>query len=166
MKRRQPDAPATPTIAEFSWDISRFRNAVLNPAGAFQNKPAFKEKLVRTKAGDIELRAEEPRLKLEVLFRKDHGFLPCRMAAAGPMDEKVVQEEICDWKRHNEGWFPQRLIRTFRPKNRPGDRAVPPYRCTLELTDVKLDVTPDDSEFTQAALELAAGARILDRRPK
>jgi len=149
-----------PQLAGFPWDVTKLHSSLVDLNRVLKNVSADKIQVILSPEGDYV--GQFPSggnsfVKFEC--PRKYGFNVGRTSIYGSSSAKPVQEFIATWKKDGDVWYVDTFSEEF-------DSSTRQERSEMHYNKFTANAKVSPELFTMAALEMPAGSRILDHRPK
>jgi hypothetical protein len=151
---------ALPRGSGFIWDVTKLPAYLMDFDTLIEAKHIDGIKLSKNQAGDI-LGEYSLSKRVRATFRcpKQFDFNIAEIKAWNEGTSSPAQENYATWRKSGDLWFVSSMSESLSYPEGNG------RRDEFEYKDFVPNAAIDDSVFTIAALNLPAGARIIDHRP-
>jgi len=156
----QGQSKVRPQSAGFPWDVSKLHSSLVDLSQVLKKRSGEDIEVRLSPEGDYV--GQFPLgAKSVVKFEcpRKYGFKVARTSIFGPSTAKPVHEFIATWKKDGDVWY----IDTFLEES---DNTKRQERSEMHYHKFTANPKVPPELFTMAALEMPAGSRVLDHRPK
>jgi hypothetical protein len=156
-----------PTQAQFPWDVSQLSRNVWNPDRLIRNVTPQRIEIEQTAEGDLvgsHPLVNTDRVRVRFECPRHTGFNLARMRVFNVGQAEPSQDVRVEWRQTRTGLWYIRSINETRVLSHPRP-TVSRTRNVMKYTEFQANVEVDPKLFTEDALGLPSGSRVLDRRP-
>jgi hypothetical protein len=162
-----PDGLSQPGIAMFPWDVARLSLNLWNPDRLFREVAAERLEIKQIVGGDLVgecpmARSDRVRIRFECPRR--FGFNVARLQTSNVGQAEPAIDVHVEWKEGPDGLWYIRSLDTRRVLLKDGEVFMR-IRDILKFTAFEPNAAVAPQMFTEAALQLFPGSRIIDQRP-